>query len=95
MPLEPNMNYFPSIIDKDALKREYRKLTLENHPDRGGSTSVMRDIISSYKLALSTIDEISPFTSTEEVYEENEDWEFDIEELLSYEDNFDFVDMDW
>ena len=36
------------IGDKIALKRKYRQLAMENHPDRGGSTEAAQDINDAY-----------------------------------------------
>ena len=35
------MAYFKNIHSLAELKKEYRRLALENHPDKGGSTEVM------------------------------------------------------
>lgn len=38
------MTYFKNIHSLAELKKEYRRLALENHPDKGGSTEVMQQI---------------------------------------------------
>ena len=38
------MAYFKNIHSLAELKKEYRRLALENHPDKGGSTDVMQQI---------------------------------------------------
>ena len=38
------MAYFKNIHSLAELKKEYRRLALENHPDKGGSTEVMQQI---------------------------------------------------
>ena len=39
------MKYFNHIGTLDELKSEYRRLALENHPDRGGSTEAMQEVM--------------------------------------------------
>ena len=38
------MAYFKNVHSLAELKKEYRRLALENHPDKGGSTEVMQQI---------------------------------------------------
>ena len=38
------MTYFSKINSLAELKKQYRKLAIENHPDKGGSTEVMQQI---------------------------------------------------
>lgn len=47
------MGYFDGIIDKKAIKKRYRVLALEHHPDRGGDVAVMQEINAEFKAALS------------------------------------------
>ena len=42
------MKYFAGINDLTTLKSEYKRLALENHPDRGGDTAVMQAINADY-----------------------------------------------
>lgn len=37
-------------VTLDALKKRYQQLVYENHPDRGGSSNLLRSIIESYEL---------------------------------------------
>ena len=41
--------YFENCTTLDELKREYRRLALENHPDRGGNTKTMMKINAEYE----------------------------------------------
>lgn len=41
--------YFTNIKSLSGLKRQYRKLAMENHPDRGGDTAVMQAINEEFK----------------------------------------------
>ena len=36
------MKYFGTIMSFADLKRQYRKLAIANHPDKGGSTQAMQ-----------------------------------------------------
>jgi hypothetical protein len=37
----------------DELKKEFRRLALENHPDQGGNPDIMREIIAEFDMAFS------------------------------------------
>lgn len=41
--------YFANCKNLEELKKEYRKLVMVNHPDNGGDTRVMAEIIKEYK----------------------------------------------
>lgn len=45
------MKYFESCKTMDDLRKLYRKLAMENHPDRGGSTEIMKEINAEYDMA--------------------------------------------
>lgn len=42
------MKYFNTCTTLDELKKEYRRLTMLHHPDRGGDTATMQDINAEY-----------------------------------------------
>lgn len=49
------MKYFANINTLDELKKLYKKLALENHPDRGGDTATMQEINAEYTTAFENI----------------------------------------
>jgi hypothetical protein len=49
------MNYFAGINTLKVLKIKYRELCKLNHPDLGGSTSVMQEINAQYERMLSRV----------------------------------------
>lgn len=38
------MKHFNNVTSLEDLKKQYRKLALANHPDKGGRTEVMQEI---------------------------------------------------
>lgn len=46
------MNYFVGITDPQELKRRYRELCKQLHPDTGGSTEAMQILNAEYETAL-------------------------------------------
>lgn len=46
------MEYFKNISTVEEIKKHYKKLAIENHPDKGGSTEKMQDINNQYQDAL-------------------------------------------
>ncbi|MGN1075068.1 MAG: LPD29 domain-containing protein [Eubacteriales bacterium] len=49
------MKYFAGINDLAALKAEYKRLALANHPDRGGDTATMQAINAEYDAAFARL----------------------------------------
>ena len=49
------MKYFSGVNSLEALKAAYKRLALENHPDRGGDTATMQEINSEYDAAFSRL----------------------------------------
>lgn len=49
------MKYFSGVNSLEALKAAYKRLALENHPDRGGDTAVMQEINAEYDAAFSRL----------------------------------------
>ena len=38
------MTYFQNIHSLVDLKKEYRRLAMQNHPDKGGDTAIMQQV---------------------------------------------------
>lgn len=49
------MNFFSGVNTVEELKKAYRKLALEHHPDRGGSDETMAAINNEYEKAAARI----------------------------------------
>lgn len=49
------MKYFAGIKNLEELKREYKRLALANHPDRGGDTATMQAINADYDAAFARL----------------------------------------
>jgi hypothetical protein len=49
------MKWFKNINTLDELRTMYRKLAMENHPDRGGSTQNMQEINNEYDILSKTL----------------------------------------
>lgn len=45
--------YFANCSSADEIKKLYRQLAMDNHPDRGGDTRIMQEINAQYHAALS------------------------------------------
>lgn len=50
------MRYFAHLHTVEEIKKEFRRLAMENHPDRGGDTATMQEIIEQYHAALKGCD---------------------------------------
>lgn len=48
--------YFNTLNEVNQIKKEYHRLALTNHPDRGGDTAIMQAINAAYKEALARCD---------------------------------------
>lgn len=49
------MKYFKNITSLEEAKKEYKKLAMANHPDRGGNEDTMKEINNEYELLVSTL----------------------------------------
>ena len=43
------MTYFQNIHSLADLKKEYRRLAMQNHPDKGGDTAIMQQVNSEFE----------------------------------------------
>lgn len=50
------MQYFTSCVTVAEVKKLYRTLAFQHHPDRGGSTAIMQEVNAQYKVALRRCD---------------------------------------
>lgn len=44
------MKYFKNATNLEEAKKEYKKLAMQHHPDKGGSTEAMQEINNEYEL---------------------------------------------
>lgn len=57
------MNFFINCTSLDEAKQLFKKLALENHPDRGGDTATMQKINADYKFIVAKLINGSNFTT--------------------------------
>ena len=50
------MSYFANCQTVEQIKAEYKRLAVQNHPDRGGDSEVMKAINDAYEAALKACD---------------------------------------
>ena len=43
------MKYFNNVNTLDELRKEYRRLSMIHHPDKGGDPEVMKDVNNEYE----------------------------------------------
>ena len=69
--------YFASFYTVEDVKKEYKRLAMANHPDRGGDTATMQEINAQYQARLSDLDgsKSSDETGKEHTYYYNEERE--------------------
>lgn len=49
------MKHFKTATNLKELKKEYKELAMANHPDRGGSEEIMKEINNEYELLTSIL----------------------------------------
>jgi len=59
------MKFFATLKTLDELKTEYRRLAMENHPDKGGKTETMQEINAMFDLAFRILEKRAMITETE------------------------------
>ena len=71
------MSYFSKFHSVEFIKKEYRKLCMANHPDRGGDLEAMKVINVEYKEALQRVNGQTTYDNNggEHKYYYNEDVE--------------------
>lgn len=76
--------YFNGIKTIQELKKEYKRLALINHPDRGGNEDIMKQINAEYDIVLEKLKD----TANEDVneFEYAENFKSIINKLIQYND---------
>jgi len=77
------MAYFDNCKTIEDVKKLYRKLALEFHPDRGGNTETMQSINNAYSFAVAKLAKGTQFESDE--IKISEDFQKIINELINLE----------
>jgi curved DNA-binding protein CbpA len=86
------------VPDEDTLKKLYKKLSLANHPDRGGNIEKMQDINAAYDILKSVASDSAEIRSRRDIWADIQDRQnrnyilmraffdetFDIEKLKTY-----------
>ena len=76
--------YFENVKNLEELKKEYKKLAMKNHPDRGGSVEKMVEINTEYDKAFQKIT-----NNTEEKIENN--FKNIINKIINYDINIEII----
>lgn len=63
------MTYFQNIHSLADLKKEYRRLALEHHPDKGGDTAIMQQVTTEFGRLFEAWKEKPDIPSTSTGYE--------------------------
>lgn len=80
------MLYFEEIKTIEELKQRYKKLALQNHPDRGGSTEIMQEINKQYAFAVSNfVNNADQNKTIDEIISESEFYQMAIKEVMKME----------
>ena len=64
------MNYFSNITTIEDLRKEYKRLAILNHPDKGGKLEDMQNINAQYDLAFKSLSNAN--ISNEDILNETE-----------------------
>lgn len=77
--------YFTDCKTVEQVKAHYRKLAMENHPDRGGDTATMQEINAQYTKALKSLDgqQTTGDDGREHTYRYNEQTEREVIDALA------------
>lgn len=81
------MNYFKNAKTIEELKKTYRKLALENHPDHNGDEEIMKVINNEYDILFNKLKDIhnaDPKNSSKKVTEMPEDTREILEKIIAF-----------
>lgn len=76
------MKYFTNIQTLEELKKEYKKLALENHPDRGGDVEVMKAINAEYDIMFNKVKDIHINAKGETYTKENTETPSEFKDII-------------
>ena len=74
--------YFKNIKTLEELKREYKKLALANHPDRGGDVEVMKAINAEYDELFAKVKDIHRNAKGETYTKENAETAAEFKDII-------------
>lgn len=77
------MKYFKDCKTVDEIKKTFKKLALEHHPDRGGNTATMQEINTEYAFAIAN--KLSGSEFEQEEIKISEDFQKIIDALINLE----------
>lgn len=76
------MKYFTNIKTLEELKKEYKRLALENHPDRGGDVEVMKAINAEYDIMFNKVKDIHVNAKGETYTKENTETPSEFKDII-------------
>ena len=76
------MKYFTNIKTLEELKKEYKRLALENHPDRGGDVEVMKAINAEYDIMFNRVKDIHVNAKGETYTKENTETPSEFKDII-------------
>lgn len=76
------MKYFANIKTLEELKKEYKRLALENHPDRGGDVEVMKAINAEYDIMFNRVKDIHVNAKGETYTKENTETPSEFKDII-------------
>lgn len=76
------MKYFANIKTLEELKKEYKRLALENHPDRGGDVEVMKAINAEYDIMFNKVKDIHVNAKGETYTKENTETPSEFKDII-------------
>ena len=76
------MKYFTNIQTLEELKKEYKRLALENHPDRGGDVEVMKAINAEYDIMFNRVKDIHINAKGETYTKENTETPSEFKDII-------------